>query len=393
MKTLTQLGDELHTAMEELQVAQRLAYMPALESVAGATISTAYRSAALEAEGEAKQSWFQRILAFFRRMYERVKGWMNDRKAKAQDKDKASKAQLYKEAVQKYRQDATSAAKEAETILNANMDNQRFKHIAELSNRGVDIAMKDASLFADIKLNTAGYNLYYGLYKDKSKAQEILTLMTKIGQYLDLACEFFAKGVEEARQARGQVRITVASLMENLQKAGEHLEQVNGLVEALQSTANAPKTVEDLMHAVLNFSFFNKLVDVPFIKDAHASVSEMLDGTEEMMDWFENVSNQNTRNSGNDLNDRVYDVGAQTLNTLALSPAKIISLVSKIEAVENRCSPNFNTGMFDSLQAAIVKGIITKIPAATPQEEAFRKEYLTNIIANKFTTYFVNSGL
>lgn len=393
MKTLTQLGDDLQSALEELQVAQKLALMPAMESNGGSSNSNAYRAAALEAEGEAKQNWLQRILAFFRRLYERVKTWFSNRMAANRDKDAGKKVEAYKQAVNKYRQDAKTAGKEAETILQANMDNPRFKQIADLADRTLDAAIKDPQVFASLKFNATSYALYYSLYKDKSKAQQALVMMTKIGQQLDAACEFFARAVDEARQGRGQVRTTVASLVENMQKANNGLEDAREFLEGMMGSVQAPKTVEELLQSVLNFSFFNKLTDVPFIKDAGDSVKEMLEGSEDMMTWFENISNQGTRDSGNALNDRIYDVGAETLNTLALSPAKLIQLVTKIEKLVDSCTPNFSTHLFDSLQAGIRSGIIGKIPTNTPQERTFLNEYLSNTIANKFTTYFVNSGL
>lgn len=391
--SLAQLGAELQSALEELQIVQSVSFGPGLESIASSKYSLTYRSAALESEENAKSNWFQKILKFFRTLMQRIKTWFANRKAAGEKNDIAKRVEDYKKAVASFRENAKTGDVETDTILRANRENSRFTELAKAADAAVDALLQDDKAFQGFGLSTSSLNLYVGLQKNENVSSRILEKMTRAGQELDAALEFFIRATDEATQGRTQARISIGSMLENIEKCSDDIGSAKEHIEVLQGANYAPKNAEEMLKAMMNFKFFNKLVDIPFVKDAGEITRQILDGSEETMKWLENVSNQNTHHSGNSLNDKIYAIGAETINQLAMTPAKLMTLVSKLEALENQCVPADPTTLFGHLGTALKKAAAEKVETKTPQERQFLNEYLKNTVDNKITTHFVNSGL
>ncbi len=392
MTTLSILGNELEQALEELHSVQSVGFGPALEEYTNSKFSLTYRSAALEAEGEAKENWFNKLVAFFKKLFERIKAWFVRRKAAGVNQDIEKRVNAYKEAVTTFRENDKVDDKELDAVLNSADDKSVFIALKKQADQVVNELLKDEKFFQEANFPTTSVNLYNSLCKDKSKAKEVLATMVVAAQHLDSALDFFKKATTEVRQGRQQGRITIGLLLEHMEKCTTALNSVDETLTAMQSEENAPKNCDDVLNAMLNIAFFTQFVSTPMLKESRKISDELMKASEETMSWFENVSNQGTRNSGNELNDKIYDVGAQSVHNLAMSPAKFMMLVNKLETMESRCVPGDPTGLLRSVGQALSKAAADAVTGKTPQEKQFAKEYISQIVHNKITTYIKMSG-
>ena len=391
MTTLSILGQELEQALEELQTVQAVSFNPGLESFSASKYSLTYHSAALEAQDDAKKNWFTKLVAFFKRLFERIQAWFKKRKAAGQQQDIEKRVSAYKDAVSTYRENDKVNDKELDAVLNAADDKSVFEALKKQADAAVQALLKDQEFFKKAGGVPASVNLYHSFYQDKDKAKELLALMVTAVQHLDKALTFFQKALEEVRRGRDQGHISIDSLLESLQKCSDVIDQVDAQITALQEDGKAPQHCEDVFNAMLNVSFFSQLASTPLLKESKKLSDELMKASEGTLTWFENIS-QGTWNSGNELNDKIYAIGAQSIHNFAMSPAKFMMLISKLEALELRCVPGDPTALLRNLEQRMVQEAVGKVSGKTPQENTFIKEYIAQTVHNKVTTYIKMSG-